>query len=66
MYDTLKHYQSFVNAGMSEQQASALVYAIRDAAQEIRQARECAKKVVPTSTLTAAAKRIFRFLGMSN
>ena len=35
-YDTLKHYQAFVRAGMDERAAEALVYAIRDVGQEIR------------------------------
>lgn len=63
MYDTLKHYQSFVSAGMTEQQARALVYAIRDAAQEIRQARENAKKVESKSTIATVVARFLGFKG---
>lgn len=61
MFDTLKHYQSFVNAGMPEQQARALVYAILDVAQEIRQARENAKKMEPKSNIYTVVARFFGF-----
>jgi hypothetical protein len=60
MYDTLKHYHAFVDSGMSERQAEALVYAIRDAAQEIRQAREDARKMPPSSSPVSFLEKIFK------
>ena len=43
-YDTLKHYQAFIKAGMDERVARALVYAIRDAGQEIRASHEAQER----------------------
>lgn len=50
-----------MNAGMTEQQARALVYAIRDAAQEIRRARENVQKVESKSTIATVVARFFGF-----
>lgn len=46
---------------MTEQQARALVYAICDVAQEIRQARESAQKGEAKSTLATVVSRFFGF-----
>lgn len=60
MYDTLKHYNAFVNSGMNERQAEALVYALRDAAQEIRQALEHARKIPQKSSSASFLENIFK------
>lgn len=46
---------------MTDQQARALVYAIRDVAQEIRQARESAKNGETKSTFATVVSRFFGF-----
>jgi hypothetical protein len=60
MYDTLKHYKAFVSSGMSERQAQALVYALRDAGQEIRQARENARKAQSAFLPKLILKKVFK------
>jgi hypothetical protein len=60
MYDTLKHYKAFVNSGMDERQAQALVYALRDAGQEIRQARKNARKTQRGFLPKPILKNIFK------
>jgi hypothetical protein len=50
-----------VNAGLTEQQAHALVCAIRDVAQEIRQARENAKMNSLKSTRASLFGKFFKF-----
>jgi hypothetical protein len=60
MYDTLRHYKAFINSGMNERQAQALVYALRDVAQEIRQARGNARKILPKSSGVSFFSNLFK------
>jgi hypothetical protein len=56
--DTLKHYQALVDSGMTGRQAKALVYALRDAAREVKQSRKIAEQIHPEPPLFSFIQRL--------
>jgi hypothetical protein len=58
-YDTYKHYKAFIAAGLPEKQAEALVYAIYDVAQEIRESVEFARRARTSAAPASWLKKLF-------